>query len=303
MATIRVGPAGWSYKDWAGIVYPRPKPKEFDALSYIAGFFDTIEVNSTFYRPARESVARTWLERVEFNRDFRFTAKLWRRFTHGREAWSPDDVREARAALDPMLEAGRLGAVLLQFPWSFRRNDENREWLDDVVTTFGDFPLVLEVRHESWNEPAFFRELRDRGVGFVNIDQPLFDDSIEPSAHATSAVGYVRVHGRNYHDWWRKDAGPAARYDYLYTADELKPWVERTQEIAAAPATEDVYVITNNHFRGKGITNAVMLRSMVEGKKIPAPPGLFGEYGDVLGGYAQPLEPQAGTGGAPREAG
>lgn len=295
MAMIRVGPAGWSYKDWAGIVYPSPKPKGFDALAYIAGFFDTIEVNSTFYRPARESVAQTWLERVEFNPDFRFTAKLWRRFTHEREAWSPDEVREARAAMDPLLEAGRLGAVLVQFPWSFRRNDENREWLDDVVTTFGDFPLVLEVRHESWNEPEFFRELRERGLGFVNIDQPLFDDSIEPSAHATSAVGYVRVHGRNYQDWWRKDAGPAARYDYLYSANELKPWVERTQEIAAAPATEEVYVITNNHFRGKGITNAVMLRSMVEGKKVPAPPALFGEYGDALAGFAQPPESQPST--------
>ena len=286
---IRFGPAGWSYKDWAGIVYPAPKPTGFDPLAYLAGFFNTIEINSTFYRPASASSAEKWLERTASNPDFRFTAKLWRRFTHEREAaWSPEDVRQARAAFDPLLDADRLGAVLLQFPWSFRRTDENREWLDDLVRAFAEFPLVLEVRHESWNTPEFFRELGDRGIGFVNIDQPLFDDSIEPSARATSPVGYIRVHGRNYHDWFRKGAPPEARYDYLYRAEELQPWAARAREIAADDRTEDVYVVTNNHFRGKGITNALMLQSMVEDRTVPAPAGLFSEYGEVLAPYAEP---------------
>lgn len=285
---IRFGPAGWSYDDWAGIVYPSPKPRGFDPLRYIAGYFDTIEVNSTFYRPARASVAETWLERVADNERFRFTAKLWQRFTHQRkEAWSRDDVAQVRAAFDPLNDSGRLGAVLLQFPWSFRRTDESREWLDDLVSEFRDYPLVLEVRHESWNAPQFFAALRDRGIGFVNIDQPLYDDSIAPSAHATAAVGYVRVHGRNYRDWFRKDAAPHERYDYLYSADELEPWAERTRQIAAEPATSDVYVVTNNHYRGKGIVNALMLHSMVEGRPVPGPPDLFGEYDAVLAGYAE----------------
>ena len=293
---IRFGPAGWSYDDWAGVVYPRPRPKGFDELAYLAHYFDVIEVNSTFYRPARGSVAQSWLARTADRPDFRFTAKLWRRFTHERErAWSADDVAQVREAFDPMMEAGRLGAVLLQFPWSFRRTDAEREWLDDLVTEIGDYPLVLEVRHESWNTPEFFRELVERGVGFVNIDQPLFDDSIAPSARATSRVGYVRVHGRNYHDWWRKDAGPAARYDYLYSAEELEPWAARVREIAAQPATQDVYVVTNNHFRGKGATNALMLASMVEHREVPAPPPLFDEYGAVLGGYARASAPADGA--------
>jgi uncharacterized protein YecE (DUF72 family) len=286
---IRFGPAGWSYRDWAGIVYPAPKPAGFDPLAYLAGFFDTIEINSTFYRPARGSSAEKWLERVADKPDFRFTAKLWKRFTHERqEAWSPDDVRQARAAFDPLLDSGKLGALLLQFPWSFRRTDENREWLDDLVREFKEFPLVLEVRHASWNQPEFFRELRDRSIGFVNIDQPLFDNSIEPSARATSPVGYIRVHGRNYGEWFRKDAPPEARYDYLYSAKELKPWAERAEQIAADSRTDDVYVVTNNHFQGKGITNALMLQSMVEGRKVSAPPGLFDEYGEVLKPYARP---------------
>lgn len=288
---IRYGPAGWVYDDWAGIVYPDPKPNEFDPLRYLAGFFDTIEVNSTFYRPATEKTARSWLRRVEANPDFRFTAKLYRRFTHDRtSAWTADEVAEVRAGFDPLLESGRLGAVLLQFPWSFRRTAENREWLGDVARAFGHYPLVLEVRHATWNTPELFRALEERGIGFVNIDQPLFRDSIEPSAHATSAVGYVRVHGRNYGDWFREKAGRDARYDYLYTARELEPWAARTKEIAADPATADVFVVTNNHFRGKAVANALMLRAMVEERTVPAPPALVAEYADALAEYAEPRQ-------------
>ncbi|CAN5781931.1 DUF72 domain-containing protein [soil metagenome] len=287
---IRYGPAGWSYKDWAGIVYPRPKPKGFDELRYIARFFDTIEINSTFYRAAAEKTARSWLARVEDRADFRFTAKLWRRFTHQRkEAWSGEDVGQVRRAFDPLMEGGRLGAVLLQFPWSFRRAEDNLEWLGDLVREFSDFPLVLEMRHSSWNVPEFFAELRDWGVGFVNIDQPLFHDSIAPSAHATAPVGYVRLHGRNYHDWFRDKAEPHERYNYLYPARELEPWAERVKALEAGTATEDVYAVTNNHYRGKGVTNALMLQSMVQGRPAPGPAGLFPEYGDVLQGYAEPV--------------
>jgi uncharacterized protein YecE (DUF72 family) len=290
---IRFGPAGWSYTDWAGVVYPRPKPRGFDPLRYLAGYFSTVEVNSTFYRPASRKTAGSWLDRVSDHPDFRFTAKLWQRFTHQRkEAWTAAEVKQVREAMDPLLAAGRLGALLLQFPWSFRRTPENREWLDDLAREFRDFPLVLEVRHESWNVPEFFAALQEQGIGFVNIDQPLFAHSIAPSAVATSRVGYVRVHGRNYHDWFRDKALPHERYDYLYTAKELKPWAGRTREIAGDSATADVYVVTNNHFRGKGIVNALMLRSMVEGKKVPAPPPLFEEYGEVLAPYAKPAEPQ-----------
>lgn len=288
---VLVGPAGWSYRDWAGIVYPKPRPKGFDPLVYLSEYFDTVEVNSTFYRPAPREYAERWAERVADRPGFRFTAKLWKRFTHERKtAWTPDEVKQARAAPDALMEEGVFGALLLQFPWSFRRTDESREWLDDLAATFGDLPLVVEVRHASWNVPEFFRELDDRGIGFVNVDQPLFDDSIEPSARATAPVGYVRVHGRNYKDWWRKGAEPHERYDYLYSAEELEPWAARAKEVAAAPGTRETYVVTNNHYKGKGIANALMLRSMVGGETVPGPPPLFGEYGEVLEGYAEPGE-------------
>ena len=289
-AQLRFGPAGWMYKDWEGIVYPRPKPRLFDPLRYIAEFFDAVEINSTYYGPPLARTATSWVERVEEFKNFRFTAKLWKRFTHERtKAWTTAEVDQVRAGFDVMMDSGHLGAVLLQFPWSFKRTEENREWLGDVARTFRHYPLVVEVRHLSWLVPEFLATLREEGIAFVNIDQPLYHDSIGPTAHVTSHVGYVRVHGRNYKDWFREKAPVEQRYNYLYPADELEPWAERAKEIASDPATSEVYVITNNHYKGKAVANAIMLKSMVTGSRVTAPPGVVETYGDAMAGYTEPL--------------
>jgi uncharacterized protein YecE (DUF72 family) len=284
---IRFGPAGWDYPDWRGTVYPRPAPRGFDPLAYLARWFDTVEINSTFYRPQRPEVARGWCQRVAARPRFLFTAKLWRRFTHEREAYGAEEVKAARGALDAMAGERRLGAVLLQFPWSFRRDAASEEWLRDLFRALAGLPLVLEVRHASWNVPETYAELTERGVGFVNLDQPQFRDSIRPSAVATAPVGYVRIHGRNYRDWFRENASRDARYDYLYTADELRPWAERIEALAAEPDVEDVYVVTNNHFAGKAVANATMLHAMVEGEKVEAPPDALRQYRDVLAPFVR----------------
>jgi uncharacterized protein YecE (DUF72 family) len=282
---IRVGPAGWDYPDWQGIVYPKPKPKGFDPLAYLARYFKTIEINSTFYRPARATVARTWALRASADPDFRFTAKMWRRFTHERDsAWTDAEVADVRAGLDVLLEAGRLGAVLLQFPWSFRREPENEAWLEKLFAAFKHLPLVLEVRHVSWAGPEVMEWLSERGIGLVNVDQPLFGNSIKPAAHATSPIGYVRLHGRNYREWFRKDAGRDERYDYFYKPEELTPWVDRIRQLAAQ--TEEVYAVTNNHRLGKAPANAEMIESLLTGEKILAPPDLFRQYARELAPYA-----------------
>jgi uncharacterized protein YecE (DUF72 family) len=285
---IRFGPAGWSYADWQGAVYPEPQPRGFDPLAYLARYFDTIEVNSTFYRPARPHVPARWVRRVSDNPDFKFTTKLWQRFTHQRDsAWTPDEVDAVRAGFDPLAERDCLGAVLVQFPWSFKAGPESLEWLEDVTSAFSNYPLVVEVRHSSWNRPGFHRWLNERGIGFVNIDQPLFSRSIGPSAEASGRVGYVRLHGRNYQDWFREDAGRDARYDYLYDRDELEPWVERIRELAEGGLAEDVYVITNNHYRGQAVANAVMLASMFRGRPQKAPETLVNAFPDSLAGLAE----------------
>ena len=293
-AKLRFGPAGWMYKDWEGIVYPDPKPSRFDPLQYMAEFFETVEVNSSYYGPPSPKTTTSWVRRVKDFDDFRFTAKLWKRFTHERtKAWTRGEVDQVRAGFDVMMDAGKLGAVLMQFPWSFKRTEENREWLGDVVRTFSHYPLVVEVRHKSWLAPEFLSTLQEEGVGFVNIDQPLYHNSIGPSAHVTSRVGYVRVHGRNYKDWFREKAGVEERYNYLYRADELEPWVERAKEIAADPATNEVYVVTNNHYKGKAVANALMMKSMVIGAKVPAPAPVVEAYSEAVDRYTMPVDVDA----------
>lgn len=293
---IRVGPAGWDYPDWRGVVYPKRKTRGFDELGFLARYFDTVEINSTFYRPADPRAAERWVKRVEPNQRFRFTAKLWKRFTHDRStAWTADDVRAGREALDVLAGARRLGAVLLQFPWSFKRDPSSEEWLRDLLTTFRDLPLVLEVRHATWNAAEVFGELAERGVGLVNVDQPLFANSIKPASHATSPVGYVRLHGRNYQDWFRAAAGRDQRYDYLYSPEELRPWVARIRDIADRPEVTTVYAVTNNHVVGKAPTNAAMIESMLSGTRVPVPRLLYARWTRELEPFAFP-EDMPGTG-------
>jgi uncharacterized protein YecE (DUF72 family) len=273
--TIRFGPAGWSYEDWNGIVYPSHRPHGFHEAEYLANFFDTIEINTTFYHPPRTEFARGWVHRVQHNPNFRFTVKLWQRFTHERTA-SQQDERVFKEGIRPLYEAGLLGALLMQFPWSFKNNRENREYIGGVVMQFMEFPLVLEIRHESWNTPETYQMLHDLGVGFCNIDQPVIGRSIRPSECSTSPIGYVRLHGRNYEHWFTSGDHPEERYDYLYSSAELEGWADRIRHVAAA--TETTYVITNNHFRGKAVANALQLVSIIRGQPVAVPPSLVNEY-------------------------
>jgi uncharacterized protein YecE (DUF72 family) len=292
MSVIRFGVAGWDYKDWWGKVYPAIRPRGFDPLAYLTRYFDTIEINSTFYGPGSPKSAAAWAERVKDAPRFQFTAKLWRRFTHERDrAWSPEEVGQVKAAFEPLALAGRLGCVLVQFPWSFKRVTQNEEWLGDVLATFAEFPLVVEVRHSSWNDPAFYAGLGERGVGVVNIDQPLFGKSIGPEARVTAPVGYVRLHGRNYGNWFREDAEPHERYDYLYDSAELEGWLERIHEVARQ--ARETYVVTNNHYQGQAAVNAAMLAKLYGVVGVTLPPELVRAYRAQL----SPLGISASSGG------
>ncbi len=282
--TIRFGPAGWSYDDWNGIVYPAHRPHGFHEAEYLANFFDTIEINTTFYHPPRAEVARNWVHRVQHNPNFRFTAKLWQRFTHERTS-SWQDIRIFKEGIGPLHDSGLLGALLMQFPWSFKNNKENREYIGGLVMQFMEFPLVLEVRHESWNTPEVYQLLHGLDVGFCNIDQPVIGSSIRPSERSTSPIGYVRLHGRNYEHWFTSSEHPEERYDYLYSTGELEVWAERIRHVAEA--AEATYVVTNNHFRGKAVANALQLISMVRNQTVPVPAALNAEY-PVLESIAAP---------------
>jgi uncharacterized protein YecE (DUF72 family) len=275
---IRVGPAGWAYKDWNSIVYPEPKPRGFDPLRYLATYFDTIEINSSFYGPPRPATAKKWAESVADNSRFRFTAKLFQSFTHARNP-APLDWKEFKDGIAPLIEANRLGALLIQFPWSFKNDEQARAYLVTLCRSFREYPLVIEVRHSSWVNAAVFDLLAELGVGICNIDQPIFHRSVKPSAYVTSTIAYVRLHGRNYKQWFSPTANVRDRYDHLYSTRELEPWIDRIRQVAA-DAT-DTYVLANNHNAGKGPVNALEIAALLGGTNVHAPPTLVAHYPEL----------------------
>ncbi len=275
---VRIGPAGWAYADWSGYVYPSPRPRNFHELSYLAQFFDTVEINASFYAPIRPDHAALWISRVAANPRFVFTAKMWQRFTHDPGTASAQEEREVRAGFGVLQQAGKLGAVLLQFPFSFHRSAETHQQLASLLKRFAEYPLAVEVRHATWLVPEFFGLLRSANAAFCNIDQPLIGRSIEPSAFATASIAYVRLHGRRYDTWFSDDPDlpPHERYNYLYSPQELAPWGERIRKVSQT--ARDTYVVTNNHYLGKNVVNALELISLLKGEKIEVPESLRPHY-------------------------
>lgn len=276
---VWIGPAGWSYEDWKGVVYPAGAGRRFDPLEYLARFFDVVEINTSFYRPPPATWTRSWARRVEDHPRFRFTAKLWRGFTHERDAPpSTADLDAFREGIDPLAEEDRLLAVLAQFPWSFRNDPEERTRLAAILDAFGDYPLVVEVRHESWDEPETLAWLRERGVGMAAIDQPLHEGSLGAVDRRTGPVAYYRFHGRNFEAWFAEGRPSHERYDYLYGREELEPWVGRMKSAEADPQVKAVIAITNNHYQGQAAVNALQLKSWSSGRRVDVPEPLLEAY-------------------------
>src|SRR5262249_13549308 len=155
----------------------------------------------------------------------------------------------------------RLGAVLLQFPFFFANAEPARERLRRLADSLrgAGAPLVVELRHNSWTGEPGLAFLRDAGLSIANIDLPLASTSVAPATRRTGPVAYVRLHGRNAEKWFRKDAGRDDKYDYLYGAEELDEWISRILELH--DEADRTFVITNNHFRGQAVTNALELRA------------------------------------------
>ena len=289
-AQIRIGTAGWSYKDWEGVVYPpEVLRRKVHPLEYLAHFFDVVEINTSFYGHIKPELAKLWVRRVAFNASFMFTAKLHQSFTHSPLAVmeptsaasirpTDEDEAKAREGLDALASEGKLGALLIQFPMSFKNTNLNREYLERLLRQFIEYPRVVEVRHDSWNNEETLTLFARGDVAFCNIDQPTIGQSLTPTEHVTSGLGYVRLHGRNYKDWFNSD-DRNDRYNYLYSEHELGAWKEKIETVAAKART--TYVVTNNHYQGRAGVNALELKSMLSGRRVKAPPGLLENYPDL----------------------
>jgi uncharacterized protein YecE (DUF72 family) len=287
---IRVGTAGWSYEDWNAIVYPERPGRGFDRLRLMASLFDTNEINSTFYRIPEPGMTAAWARRVGHNPRFAFTAKLYRGFTHERKLEASDE-RAFVNAVEPLLDAGRLGSVLAQFPFSFHDTAENRRWLERVLGAFSGLPIAVEFRHASWNSAQTRDLLSRRRAAFVNIDQPALEGNLAPTEHVTAPVAYFRFHGRNAPKWFGPDTSNEERYNYLYTREELDPWLGRIrsaqERLSAEPPVEGltrgVYVILNNHFRGQAVANALQMENALADRVEAVPESLLRAYPALAG--------------------
>ncbi len=287
---IYVGTAGWSYKDWEGIVYPAQIKKSQHPVEYLARYIDVLEINTSFYGHIKPEWGKLWCRMARVvNPQFMFTAKLNRAFTHSPIAVvestsaetiraSDEDERLAKEGLESIAAENMLGAVLAQFPISFKNTNAHRDYLDGVIEKFKHFPLVVEVRHNSWTNEGTLRYFVQKGVAFCNIDQPNLGKAITPSEHVTAPIAYVRLHGRNYDQWFDSDSRND-RYNYLYTDPELRGWKARIDAIAEK--AQKTFVIANNHFEGKAAVNALQLKSMIAGRSVPVPEMLLKKYWEL----------------------
>jgi uncharacterized protein YecE (DUF72 family) len=286
VSRILVGTSGWSYPSgsgtWNGVFYPKKKAG-FNELEFYAEHFDTVEVNSTFYRVPSVDTVRKWAGRTPAN--FEFSLKLYQKFTHpdmflkatGQDPADLDrkDVDEFRAAIDPLAHAGKLGALLAQFPASFRNDANARGYLEWLLSAFTDYRVAVELRHGSFSEDPVetMQILAAHGAPLVQIDEPKFKDSIRQNRHPNvKTFYYMRLHGRNAAKWWSHEKSED-RYNYLYSTSELDPIVEDVEE--AAREVKKSYVYANNHFSAKSVANAVTIKH-----KLGQP--IEGEYPETL---------------------
>ena len=298
---IRVGTSGWSYPSgkgtWNGIFYPaaRRRPRgapKFDELAFYAEHFDTVEVNSSFYRVPAIDAVRKWAERTPPG--FEFSLKLYQKFTHPdmfARATGADpstiggkDVDEFRTALEPLADAGKLGALLAQFPASFKNEPESRGYLEWLLRAFRDFPVAVELRHRSWSDdPTGTAQLLAAfDAALAQIDEPKFRSSIRQTLMPNvRSFYYLRLHGRNAAQWWKHDSSED-RYNYLYTAEELEPFADAAKE--ATREVRKAYLYTNNHFSAKSVANAAILKAQL-GQELDGeyPAEFVDRYPDLKG--------------------
>ena len=299
---ILVGTSGWSYPSgegtWNGIFYPaqrgrRPRgtPK-FDELTFYAEHFDTVEVNSSFYRVPAVAAVKKWAEKTP--RHFEFSLKLYQKFTHPdmfAKATGEDpsrlgrkDVDDFRAAIEPLADAGKLGALLAQFPASFKDDPESRGYLEWLLRSFRGYPVAVELRHRSWsdNADATAQLLSGFDAALAQIDEPKFKSSIRQTMAANvRSFYYLRLHGRNARQWWTHEKSED-RYNYYYEPEELQPFADAAR--AASRTVRKAYLYANNHFSAKSVANAAILKSQLGQELDGEYPAEFADrYPDLRG--------------------
>lgn len=278
------GTAGWSYKDWVGPFYPKNQTGGFDWLRFYANYFNSVEVNATYYAYLDPKTAKGWVNKVEDNDDFVFTLKLHQDFTHKKD-FNQDKISAVCYLIDILAKAERFGALLLQFPYSFSFNNVNAEYVRKLNEIFRHYNRFIEVRHRSWHSKNGMELLHNLDLPVASIDQPDLGEAIQFESIAINGKAYIRLHGRNI-DAWKKSIRSfgkkqtyeeqSERYKYLYSPAEILEISEKIKEMLAELKT--LFVVTNNHPGGNAVANLFQLENMINGEKLNIPEATIKRY-------------------------
>ena len=252
----KIGTSGYSYKDWEGVFYPPDLPPG-QKLNYYAQQFDTVEINSTYYAIPNRAVFYHLAQKTPAH--FEFIVKTHQQTTHVRQE-NAESIKALQETVQPLIEAGKFSGFLAQFPYSFKNTPKNRDYLSRTKDLCGEHPLFVEFRNWTWNHPRVFDFLKEKAIGYVNVDEPPLRGLLPRQAIATTEVAYVRFHGRNSKDWW--EGSNETRYDYLYNQQELEEWVHQLTDLIKR--TIKTFIFFNNHPKGKAIQNAWMLKELLK---------------------------------------
>ncbi|MFQ6010559.1 MAG: DUF72 domain-containing protein [Nitrososphaerales archaeon] len=264
----RIGTSGYSYQDWKKIFYPGILSSS-QFLKYYAKYFDSVEIDSTYYRIPPPSVFEQIAKKVPSN--FRFSVKTPSTFTHQRRKY-PETIEPFRRSISPLVNHGLLGCILAQFPFSFRPSTPNLEHIARIGTDLKKLaPLCVEFRHDSWQRDDVYSYLEERGIGYVNVDLPHLEGLPKPSSVTTSELGYVRFHGRVPYEMWWNPPKSHERYNHAYSERELEEWVPKIKTIGEK--TKNLYFMFNNHYNAKSVRAALMMKRLL-GMKVEEPPSM-----------------------------
>jgi len=259
-ASYLFGPAGWSYKDWEGTVYPQQKDKDFNPLLFLSQVFQFVEVNTAFYRIPSPRLTQGWVKKTEEIPWFNFWVKVYQGFTHERKVKTPD-VNNFKAALEPLNQSSQLAGLLIQYPYSFRLNTGNLNYVLALSRVFNEYIQAIEFRHSSWNRVELFEVFKEKKLVWVNIDQPEISSSLPLTSVLTHPeVSYFRLHGRNYESWFSNE-GRDARYNYNYNAFELDKIARKIKELSTL--AKKIFISGNNHYKGNAVRNLQELKKLL----------------------------------------
>jgi uncharacterized protein YecE (DUF72 family) len=252
---IRIGTSGYSFEDWRGQFYPAQIAKG-KMLDHYQAYFNTVEINSTYYRIPHPAVMYNIVKKT--NPEFDFIIKANQNLTHQRK-YVEEPTKEFLEAIKPVVERNQLKGILAQFPWSFKYSTRNLEYLSTCRRLLKPHRLFIEFRHDSWMRKDTYNLMKENEINYVSVDGPRLRGLLPPELITTGDTAYIRLHGRNAEQWW---GGGNLRYDYLYNDSELQEWKDKLERIKSE--TRKAFLFFNNCHLGQAVKNARQMMRMLD---------------------------------------